>query len=118
MGRKIQQLGNSQKMSKQAHAILRSIYRTNAITPKGILKYRVKNKRVNPQCYASKKESKAREKSIQSKTEKKSLSRRRTAKYSSMKDVYQSFRNLKLKKRKLCPKKKRVKFLVENEEGN
>lgn len=116
--RKIQQLGGSQRMNQNALKKLREIYKNNKYTPTGILKYKVKTKRVNDLCYESKKSEIMRKKSVGSKNQKKSLSRKRTAKYKSMKDVYQSFRNLKISKiKKNTPKKKRVKFVLENEDG-
>jgi hypothetical protein len=116
--RKIQQLGGSQKMNLNAFKKLKEIYQRNKHTPAGILKYKVKSKRVNPMCYKSTKSENIRKKSIGSKNQQKSLSRKKAPKYKSMKDVYQSFRNLKISKlKKATPKKKRVKFSLENENG-
>ena len=100
-------------MSKEANLILSKIYKKNKITPKGLLKYKAKSKRVNPFCYSPPKKKKTRDSMYNKKNFKKSLSRKKLVKPKSMKKIFKSIRNFKIPKiKKIDEKKKRVKFVI------
>ena len=113
--RKIQQIGSSKNMSISTRSILQNIYRVNKLTPKGVLKYKAKSKRVNPLCYSPPKRKKFRR--SEQVMNKKSLSRKRMKKLKHMKELYKSFKNLNIPKLKHNHKTKRVKFEIPTGDG-